>query len=130
MKILMVASEATPYAKTGGLADVVGSLPAALVARGEQVAVVMPLYRQAAELVKTGERVYDNLPIHSRTVNVRRIIDRGVEFYIIEEPSLYDRAELYTEGGADYPDNPLRFSVLCHAALGVVRHLFRPQVIH
>ena len=45
MKILMVASEATPYAKTGGLADVIGALPHALAARGEEVAVVLPLYR-------------------------------------------------------------------------------------
>jgi len=43
-RILMVASEATPFAKTGGLGDVLGSLPAALAARGEQVAVVMPAY--------------------------------------------------------------------------------------
>ena len=43
MKILMVGSEATPYAKTGGLADVIGSLPFALASRGQQVAVVLPL---------------------------------------------------------------------------------------
>ena len=46
-KILMVASEAVPFIKTGGLADVVGSLPAALRARGEEVAVVLPFYGQA-----------------------------------------------------------------------------------
>ena len=46
MKILFVASEATPFAKTGGLADVIGSLPVALAARGERLAVVLPAYRQ------------------------------------------------------------------------------------
>jgi starch synthase len=133
MKILMVASEATPYAKTGGLADVIGALPVALVSRGEQVAVVMPLYRQAAGLLETAERVYDDMLIatglHLRKLNVRRVTDRGVQFYFIDEPSLYDRDELYTEAGEDYPDNAVRFGVLCRAALGVVRHLFRPHVI-
>ena len=46
MKILMVASEATPFVKTGGLADVLGALPEALTERGEQVAVVLPAYRE------------------------------------------------------------------------------------
>ena len=46
MNVLMVASEATPFAKTGGLADVIGGLPAALAAHGENVAVVIPDYRE------------------------------------------------------------------------------------
>jgi starch synthase len=134
MKILMVASEATPFAKTGGLADVIGALPAALVKLGDDVAVVMPLYKQALDRAKRAERVYDNMHIvagpHSCTVGVRRVVEQGVQFYFIEESSLYEREELYTEAGEDYPDNPLRFAVLCHGALRVARHLFRPDVVH
>jgi starch synthase len=133
MKILMVASEATPFAKTGGLADVIGALPAALVSRGEQVAVIMPLYREAAERLKNAERVYSDMPIsigtHVRTVDLWSVVDRGVQFYFVDNPTLYRRAALYTEAGVDYPDNPLRFAVFCRAALGVVRFLFRPHVI-
>jgi len=133
MKILMVASEATPYAKTGGLADVIGALPAALASRGEQVAVIMPLYREAAGRLQSAERVYADMPIpigtHVRTVNIWGIVDRGVQFFFVDDPPLYDRAALYTEAGVDYPDNPLRFAVLCRAALGAVRSLFRPHVI-
>src|SRR5215210_1859666 len=108
MKILMVASEATPFAKTGGLADVIGALPAALAQLGDEVAVVMPLYRQTARRAERAERVYDNMHIvlgsETYTVCVRRIVERGVHFYFIEEPSLYDRDELYTEAGEDYSD--------------------------
>jgi starch synthase len=134
MKILLVASEATPYAKTGGLADVIGALPAALAGRGEQVAVVMPLYREAAPLLENAERAYDNLPVFAgrelRKVCIRQVVDRGVTFYFVEDPELFDRPELYTENGADYPDNALRFAMLCASALGVIRHLFRPHVVH
>src|SRR5688572_25409265 len=109
MKILMVASEAAPYAKTGGLADVIGALPAALAAQGEEVAVAMPLYRQAAALLDNAERVYNDLRIaigsHMYTVHIHRVVDRGVQFYFVENSLLYDRAELYTEAGVDYPDN-------------------------
>jgi starch synthase len=134
MKILMVASEATPFAKTGGLADVIGALPAALAALGDEVAVVMPLYKQAADRVARAERVYDNMDITlgaaSYTVSLRRIVEPGVHCYLVEAPFLYGREELYTEAGQDYSDNPQRFAVLCHAALRIVRHLFRPHVIH
>ena len=61
MKILMVASEATPFAKTGGLADVLGSLPAALVRLGDEVGVVMPKYRTAE--THGAERVWLAMPL-------------------------------------------------------------------
>ena len=63
MRILMVASEAAPYAKTGGLADVIGSLPGALAARGEDVAVVLPLYRSAQAHLSSAGWVYDRMHI-------------------------------------------------------------------
>src|ERR1700716_2146965 len=61
-RVLMVSSEAAPLAKTGGLADVVGALPAALRSLGDEVAVVIPRY--ASIDLKRARRVYDNLPIH------------------------------------------------------------------
>src|SRR5687768_9320796 len=107
MKILMVASEATPFAKTGGLADVIGALPAALASLGDEVAVVMPLYKQAAERLGRAEPVYDKMHIalgpQTYTVDIRRATERGVHFYFIDESSLYGRDEIYTQGGEDYP---------------------------
>lgn len=133
MKILMVASEATPFAKTGGLADVIGALPAALAERGEQVGVVMPLYKGMERL--NAERVHERMDIQltpslGYSVAIRRVVRRDVPFFFVECPPLFDRDQLYGEGGEDYPDNHIRFTVLCRAALGVVRSLFRPDILH
>jgi starch synthase len=133
-KVLMVASEATPFAKTGGLADVLGALPAALAARGEDVAVVLPLYRSAAPFLVDADRAYTGLRLRvgstDYVVDIKRTFREGVQYLFVDAPALYDRPGLYLEDGVDYPDNPARFAVLCHAALGVTRFVFRPQVIH
>ncbi|MCC7496174.1 MAG: glycogen synthase GlgA [Bryobacterales bacterium] len=132
MKILMVASEAAPFAKTGGLADVLGALPAALRAQGNEIAVVLPRYRSIA--LAEAERVFDDLTIwlgkSSYRVNLYRKVERGVPYYFVDMPALFDRTGLYGDSSGDYPDNPVRFGVLCRAALAIVRHLFRAQVIH
>src|SRR5437868_9548578 len=130
-RILMVASEARPFATTGGLADVIGSLPAALHALGEDVAVLLPRYRGVA--VDSGRRIYDSLPIwlggaYYHT-SVYQIGD-SVPHYFLDCPELYDRAGLYGASRGDIPDNHIRFAVLCRAALEVARRIFRPQVIH
>ena len=103
----MAASEAYPYAKTGGLADVVGALPFSLKARGEEVAVAVPLYPSATPYTRTAERVYDRMLVSMGDTiwecAVKRIIDRDVSFYFIDCPDLYDRPALYGEGVKDYP---------------------------
>ena len=132
MNILMVASEATPFAKTGGLADVLGALPAALQNRGEQTAVVIPAYRQN-QYPNEPRVAYRGLwvPIGpGYLVDIYQTIERGVNFYFVDCPPLFDRDGIYGAGGADYPDNYVRFAVLSMAAVGVARYLFRPQIIH
>ena len=137
MNILMVASEAAPFAKTGGLADVVGALPAALAERGEQVAVVLPAYRENRYPYPRRE-AYRNLwiPIGpGYMVDIQRTTiqqkgDRGVSYYFVQCPALYDRDGIYGTAAGDFPDNHVRFAVLSMAALGVARHLFRPDVLH
>ena len=133
MNILMVASEATPFAKTGGLADVLGALPAALAERGEQVAVVLPAYRENHYPQPTRE-AYRNLwiPIGpGYLVDIQQTApSRGVTYYFVECPALYDRDGIYGSPAGDFPDNHLRFAVLSMAAIGVARHLFRPDILH
>jgi starch synthase len=133
LKILMVASEATPFAKTGGLADVVGALSPALRARGEEVAILMPRYRhisvQGLPLVYQDLRVW--LGLASYTANVYRATERDVPYYLVDCPPLYDRDGLYGDpSGSDYEDNHIRFAVLSRVALTLVRDVFRPHVIH
>jgi starch synthase len=128
----MVASEATPFAKTGGLADVVGSLSRTLRSRGTDVSVIMPRYRginvHGLPVVYQDLRVW--LGPDSYTCNVYRAVARDVPHFLVDCPPLYDREFLYGDGSGDYPDNALRFAVFCRAALTMIRHVFRPTVIH
>jgi starch synthase len=132
MKILMVASEATPFAKTGGLADVLGALPPALAERGEQVAVVLPAYRENNYPHPTRE-AYRNLSIPigpGYLVDIQASSNRGVTYFFVQCPALYDRDGVYGTSAGDYPDNHVRFAVLSMAAIGVARYLFRPDILH
>ncbi len=131
MKILMVASEAAPFAKTGGLADVVGSLPAALKALGHDVAVLLPRY--TAVDLKSTRRVYDWLPVWlppNRYDTSLYLTDGETPLYFLDCPPLYDRPGLYGEAGLDYPDNHIRFAVLAQGALALARYVFRPDILH
>ena len=127
----MVSSEASPLAKTGGLADVVGALPAALQAQGDDVAVVIPRYGFID--LKDLRRVWDNAPVHLGLARYDTSVYQYREafpIYLIDCPRLFDRAGLYGEAGADYPDNHIRFAVLARAALSVARWLFHADVVH
>ncbi len=135
MKLLMVASEAAPFAKTGGLADVVGSLPPALCSLGHDVRLVMPWYRRIRSI--TGELPLNQNKLsvamggHNYKVGYRAGEFQGVQVYFLDYPEYYDRDELYGEQGHDYPDNAERFGLLSSAAIELVRHLdFVPDVIH
>jgi starch synthase len=64
------------------------------------------------------------------SVDIYETIENGVPFYIVFCPPLFDRDGLYGDDSGDFPDNALRFAVFSRAALGVVRHLFRPDIIH
>ncbi len=116
MRVLMVASEAAPFAKTGGLADVIGALPRALASLGHEVDVVMPRYRGveagAPERVITvalGSLVSDAGCYVIAADRIRTIF--------IDHPGYFDRDHLYGANGHDYVDNPERFAFLCQAAL-------------
>lgn len=128
----MVASEATPFSKTGGLADVMGALPAALAARGEEVAVVVPRYRNAP--LDGARCVQEQMPLWigpgRYAADIHALERKGVTYYLVDAPEFFDRDGLYSSGGVDYWDNFTRFAALCHAGLGVARRLFRPDIIH
>jgi starch synthase len=127
----MISSEAAPFAKTGGLADVVGSLPAALRAFGDEVAVVIPRYGSID--LKDARRVWDNLAVHfgpdAYPVSIYRAPAEH-PVYLVDCPPLFDRMGFYGESGTDYPDNHIRFAVFCRAALSVARFLFRTDIFH
>jgi starch synthase len=130
----MIASEVSPWAKTGGLADVVGALPEALEQLGHLVTVVMPRYRGVTP--PEGASSSARLTLGSFALDVGLQVSelsRSRRLVTVEAPALFDRAGLYQEGGRDYADNAERFGVLSAAALEHARTLSgsRPvDVIH
>jgi len=137
MRILVAASECVPLAKTGGLADVVGAVPAAIAAQGHDTAVVMPLYRQVRDsgvpIAPTGKQLL--VPVGAGTVVATVwetcLPDTDVPVYLIDQPDYFDRDELYQQDGQDYPDNCERFVFFARAVLEAARALkLKPDVIH
>jgi starch synthase len=132
LDVLMVASEARPFAKTGGLADVCGALPVALARLGHRVTIVLPKYR-GTNVDATGARPMD-VPLGVNRYPVRVIdtpLSEGVTAVLVDAPALYDRDGLYGDARGEYGDNAFRFGVLCRGALEYARiRGRRPSVIH
>jgi len=131
LSVLVIGSEARPFAKTGGLADVLGALPQALARLGCDVTLALPRYRGAS-----GGRVLERFPVtvgaFTRDVafGEAQLAD-GARALLVDCPDLYDREGIYGVGNADYPDNALRFAVLVRAVLEwTARQGARPSVIH
>ena len=136
MQIAFAASESTPFAKTGGLADVVGALPREVAKLGHQVSVYLPLYTRVRKHNK-GEPKYlvRSITIPFRYYNrFAAVVDGGVrdgvQYYFIECPELFDRQELYGPKGADYADNAERFGLFCRAVIEAAKIIGVPQVFH
>ena len=128
----MVSSEASPWAKSGGLADVLGALPKALAFRGHAVATVIPRYMGAKTAQAT--RVIRGLPIafgkRIFEIAIWKLRADETTFFFVDEPLLFDRPGLYGDKDGDYPDNHIRFAVLSRAALEISRRLFPADIIH
>ncbi|MDY6881610.1 MAG: glycogen synthase GlgA [Desulfatiglans sp.] len=136
LKILFLAPEAVPYAKTGGLADVAGSLPMALKRMGMDVRSVLPFYRNIREghfdvspstnelEVPLGKALLKSRVLEARTKD-------DVPFYFIDREDLYDRPHLYGDPTGDYYDNLERFTFFAHAALRLIGKVgFIPDIVH
>jgi starch synthase len=147
LRVLLAASEVAGFAKTGGLADVAGALPAALARRGNLVAVVMPLYRAVRRagvpIDPTG--IILPVPMGDRVLACRvyrsRLPRTDVPVFLVEHAPYFERDDpaagrgLYQQQGADgkvdYWDNGERFVFFSRAVLELVPHLgFTPDVIH
>ncbi len=112
----MVASEAAPFAKTGGLADVLGALPRALSQLGHSVDVVLPRYRGITAGKPIGRLLVPQGELGAAAA-VFSHCDGGVQTLFVEHPAYFDRESLYGEGGQDYHDNAARFGFLSRAAV-------------
>jgi starch synthase len=136
LRIFFLSSEAVPFAKTGGLADVAGALPDALKRHGVDVHVGLPFYRVAREGGFSTRPLVSGLevPLGSHVLKGRVVETRtkeGVPVYLFEREDLFDRPNLYATSEGDYYDNLERFAYFSRAALLFARHMGTPpDVIH
>ncbi len=139
MNIVFISSEVAPFARTGGLGDVVGSLPKGLQRLGHKVSIFMPLYgrirRDEFKLSPTGFQ--PSVPIGDKLVTglvySANLPDTKIPVYLIEKEEYYNRDEFYVDPstGRDYADNCERFSFFSRAVLETIKSIgIRPDVIH
>ncbi len=136
MKILLVASESVPYAKTGGLADVVGALGVEFRKQGVEASVILPLYRtvrQRFKLKLLSVRFSIRLGSSMEAGRVWQAVgtEENLPVYFIENDRFFDRDGLYGSHAGDYLDNASRFIFFSRGVLETVRRLkLSPDVIH
>ena len=134
MRVVMLAPEVHPYAKTGGLADVLAALPAALTRIGVEVSVCLPAYRTALRAPGPLPVVLRlHAPVSSRMepAEILAVPNAPVPTFLVRADRFFDRDGLYGVGGRDYDDNAERFAFFCRAALEWLRHASpAPDILH
>jgi starch synthase len=137
MNILMASSEVVPFAKTGGLADVLGALPVELARLGHRCTVMLPAFRCALNCGQPIEPTGIDLSIHigSKTVEGRilqsRLPDSDVPVFLIAQDDYYLRDELYGIDGSDFVDNCERFVFFSRSVLEAIKLLnLEVDVVH
>ncbi len=130
MNIVFLSSEAVPFAKTGGLADVCGTLPAKIAALGHQAVLIMPAF---ASIHDSGIPIESTdisfaVPMSNKNLVGARLLkatlpDSQVPVWFIDQPLYFDRAGLYGNPDGDFPDNAERFAFYCRAAMHAMTRL-------
>lgn len=130
MKVLFVASEGVPFIKSGGLADVIGSLPQALKERDVKVKVVLPLYKEISEKYKDKLKFKTHINVkvgwRDKYCGIFKMKHDDISFYFIDNEQYFNRDGLY-----GYFDDAERFAFFSEAALAILPVIdFKPDVIH
>ncbi len=138
VNIVYLATEAVPFAKTGGLADVCGTLPAKVAALGHRTMLIMPAFRnihKSSFPIEVTDISFAISMSPQKLVGVRllksHLPEGNVPVYFIEQPLYFDREFLYGTSLGDYPDNAERFAFFCRAALQAITALqWEVDVVH
>ena len=135
MEVVFVASEMVPFATTGGLGDVIGSLPKEIAKLGYRVSVFLPKYKKITQKefpLEPAGKAFD-VPLGSEleTVQLYSIHLKELTVYLVGHSEYFDREELYGTPMGDYPDNDRRFAFFQRAVTeGLKRLKIKPDVIH
>jgi 1,4-alpha-glucan branching enzyme len=134
LEIVMVSPELVPFAKTGGLADMVSSLAGALRELGHRVRVIIPAYRTALERgVERDTAIPLRVPVAGKNEEAllfTAIMGNGLPVHFIGSDRYFDRPFLYGTPEGDYPDNAERFTFFARGVLAAMCHLGAPHVLH
>ena len=134
-RVLSVASECVPLVKTGGLADVVGALPAALALHGWEMRVLIPAYRALRAMAADWPVVLREEGLWGGEGRVLAGEVAGIAMLLLDAPHLYDReGGPYSGPGGDWSDNAQRFAALSWVAARIAREGLEdgwlPQILH
>ncbi|SNT13320.1 starch synthase [Anaerovirgula multivorans] len=130
MKVLFIASEAVPFVKTGGLGDVIGSLPKALNKEGIEARIVLPKYEDIPQILKKEMKWLKNIRVEvgwrNQFCGIEKIEYDGVIFYFIDNEYYFKRKGLY-----GFYDDGERYAFFCRGALEILPHVdFQPDILH
>lgn len=134
-RVLSVASECAPLIKTGGLADVVGALPAALEPLGWKTKVLLPAYPGLLQKIGRGTRVWGDENLFGGPAAVVRGKIDGLNVLLLDAPHLFDRdGGPYSAHGHDFHDNHVRFAALSWVGAQIALHgtkdKWKPDLVH
>ena len=129
MRVAILTSEAVPFAKTGGLADVSGALPKALSEHDVDARLILPLYDSIDRRLLNDE-IIENVPVEwrGRVHHVRFLRSEAADapVYLVQAPEFFARPNIY-----GYQDDHIRFAFFSRAALALLKHLdWQPDVVH
>lgn len=137
MKILMASSEMAPLIRTGGLGDVMETLPAELEKRGHEVSVVLPYYRILRENPKiktTPTGVHVTVQVGAKRLPaevLEHVTEQGVQVFLVRREEYFDRSGIYGADGRGYDDNSERFVYFSRAVVELARRIDpAPEIIH
>jgi len=136
MKILLASSEAHPFSKTGGLADMVAALAKALAKLGHEVGLVTPLYPSVRQRAPGLERLPVPMEVDLGVRVLRPVIwtaaqRAGPRLYFVDQPEFFQRSGIYQKYGRDYPDNAERFIFFSKVVARLALDLSpRPDLVH
>ncbi|MGB9750548.1 MAG: glycogen synthase GlgA [Caldisericia bacterium] len=134
MRVIFIASEGNPYIKTGGLGDVVGSLPKYLKKFGTNISLILPLYKKIKEKNLDLDFIDEvEITIDDKLYNFKFYKDKlnfNFDVFFIENDHFFNRDGIYNENNIDYPDNHLRFGLFSLASLKLSVKNLKPDIIH
>ncbi len=142
MNIIMISSEATPFSKTGGLADIVGQLSLSYASKEEHdVALIIPAYKISVAYFKHAEKIVSaqtflaGIYVEGDIYKIKHPENKNLTVYFIANDDFFNRDGMYMEDGQDYDDNIHRFTFFAKAAIYLLNYLYQyesytPDVVH